>query len=69
MKKLFLALPLVLAFSALATPAHAATAYLQSCNSTSSVTGRHIFVGVYSYGGQLIEQTFTSYCPHSIEIY
>lgn len=45
-----------------------ALAYLVSCNSTTSVTGQFMYVGVYSYAGRQFTQGFRSYCPQSIEI-
>lgn len=50
--------------------AHAATAYLTGmCTPETSVTGRLIYVGTYSYGGQQIQRAFNSMCPMSIEVY
>lgn len=49
-------------------PAQAATAYLLSCNSSSSATGRLIYVGTYAYQGVTLNYAFDSYCPYSIEI-
>ena len=55
---------------ALAANASAATAFLQSCHSTSSVTGEFMFVGAYNYGGRTFQQTFpgsVGWCPQTIE--
>lgn len=50
-------------------PAHAATAYLVRCESTSSATGRLVYVGEYRYSGQTYYFTFPTYCPYSVEVY
>lgn len=65
MKKVILAVVLSIA----AGQASAATAFLQHCEGTSSVTGRFIYVGTYQYGGKYFQETFTSYCPATVEIY
>lgn len=65
-------LAVCIALGLLATPAtaHAAQAYLVSCNSTSSpVSGRLVYVGVYEYGGRRYEFVFPTYCPSTVEIY
>ena len=57
------------AFIALAgTPAQAATAYLVSCTSSSSATGKLIYVGVYNHAGATLTFTFSTYCPYSVEL-
>lgn len=43
-------------------------AYLQSCTTATSVTGRLIYVGTYSFNGQTFTQTFASWCPQSIGV-
>jgi hypothetical protein len=58
-----------IALLAASLDASAATAYLRSCDSATSVTGRFIYVGTYAYGGQTFQRTFTSYCPSSVEVY
>ncbi len=61
---------LIAVFALLAhMPAHAAIAYLVRCESTSSVTGKFIYVGTYQYSGQQFTFTFTSYCPYSVEVH
>lgn len=57
-----------LILAAYATPAQAATAYLITCNSATSATGRLIYVGTYDYAGVTLTYTFEKYCPNSIEI-
>lgn len=64
MKKLALAITLALA----AGQASAMSAFLVSCNAGTSVTGRSIWVGTYQYGGQQFQQSFTNYCPYTIEV-
>lgn len=52
-----------------ACPANAATAFLESCYPTTSVTGRLVYVGTYVYGGARVERVFPYMCPMSIEVY
>lgn len=49
--------------------ANAAIAFLQHCETGTSVTGRLIYIGTYQYAGQLFQRTFTEWCPATIEIY
>lgn len=44
-------------------------ASLVTCRSTISVTGRLVYVGVYSYAGRSFELVFTSYCPPYVAVY
>jgi hypothetical protein len=52
-----------------ASQAHAATAYLVNCNTGTSVTGHFVYIGTYQYNGQYFTQTFTSYCPSSVQVF
>lgn len=49
--------------------ASAATAFLMSCQSGSSVTGHLVWTGTYQYGGRYFERTFSGQCPYSVEVY
>jgi hypothetical protein len=60
---------LLVALLFIAADASAATAYLQSCQSGTSVTGRMIYVGTYNYGGQYFTRNFDHWCPMSVEVY
>jgi hypothetical protein len=60
---------ITLATTTFSEQAHAATAFLVSCNATTSVTGRFIYVGIYQYGGQHFQRAFSTYCPQSVEVY
>lgn len=51
-----------------AAPAFAALAYLERCDTGTSVTGRFVYIGTYNYAGHRFQQTFTSYCPQSIDV-
>lgn len=44
-------------------------AHLIRCDSTSSVTGRFVYVGEYRYLSDTYFFTFTSYCPATVELY
>lgn len=68
---LLLAIALIGACSA----ANAATAYLQSCTTGTSVTGKYVFIGTYEYMGSVFTYTFLpsqtptgTSCPNSVEI-
>lgn len=43
-------------------------AFLQSCSTATSVTGRLIYVGTYSINGQTFQQTFATWCPQSLSV-
>lgn len=43
-------------------------ATLVSCNGTSSVTGRFIYVGTYVYAGNYYKFTFANWCPQTVEL-
>lgn len=45
------------------------TAFLESCRSGTSVTGRFIYIGTYRYGNQRFGRTFESWCPSSVQVY
>lgn len=53
---------------AAAQQANAATAFLQSCQGTTSVTGHFIYLGTYNYAGQVFQMTFASWCPQSVQV-
>jgi hypothetical protein len=66
---------IALAALAACAPASAVTAYLQSCTTGSSVTGKYVFIGVYEYMGSQYTYTFLpsqtptgTYCPPSVEL-
>lgn len=63
MKKIATLLLMLLSFNAFAMQA-----FLVSCNPTTSVTGRFIYLGTYNYNGQIFQQTFTSYCPYYVDV-
>ena len=44
------------------------TAYLQSCRSGASVTGRPIYIGTYVINGNTFERAFESPCPNTIQV-
>jgi hypothetical protein len=69
MKRFSAALFALIVSFGVAAPAHAATAFLQSCEMGTSVTGRMVYVGTYSYGGQTFSRSFASYCPQTLEVY
>lgn len=48
--------------------AQTVTAYLVSCTPGTSVTGRMVWVGVYSYGTTQFERTFATMCPLSVQV-
>lgn len=64
-----LAAILVVILTSYVDDAKAATAFLVSCQTGTSVTGRFVYVGTYQYGGRYFEKAFTTYCPQSIEVY
>ena len=64
MKKIATALLMLISFNAMA-----AQAQLLSCDPSTSVTGRFIYVGTYNYNGQIFQRTFTNWCPYTIEVY
>jgi purine-nucleoside phosphorylase len=49
--------------------ANAATAFLTSCQTGTSVTGMFIYTGTYQYLGKYFTQSFSTYCPQTVEIY
>lgn len=51
-----------------AAPAFAAMAYLERCDTGTSVTGRLVYIGTYNYMGHRFQQSFTSFCPQSIDV-
>lgn len=52
-----------------APPAHASVAaFLVSCEGTTSVTGKYVYVGIYDYAGKHFKRTFATYCPSKIDI-
>lgn len=60
---------IAIALLAFAVNASAATAFLQSCHSGTSVTGHLIYLGTYVYNGQYFQRNFDSYCPFTVEVY
>ena len=44
-------------------------AYLQNCRATMSVTGQHIYTGLYKFQNQIIERSFQQWCPPNISVY
>ena len=64
MKKIATALLMLISFNAMA-----AQAYMVSCDPSTSVTGRFVYVGTYQYYGQYVQRTFPSHCPYTIEVY
>jgi hypothetical protein len=53
-------------------PAHALTAFLQSCAFGTSVSGQSVYVGIYSVNGQTFSRTFPAaagWCPQTLEVY
>lgn len=70
MRKTLATIAAALTLAVSSTPALAVTAFLVgSCQTGTSVTGRLVYTGVYSYGGQQFTRTFAQWCPMSIEIY
>jgi hypothetical protein len=62
---------IIIAAMMCATQAHAATAFLVSCNAQSTVTGSLQWVGVYEYAGQQFTLSFpmsAPSCPVSIQV-
>ena len=53
----------------ISTNVSAATAYLVNCQTGTSVTGRFIYTGTYQYAGQYFTQSFSSYCPMSVQVF
>lgn len=43
-------------------------AFLERCETGTSVTGQLIYIGTYSVGGTRFQQTFTRYCPQTLEV-
>lgn len=57
-----------IAITAAPREAHAATAFLESCNAGTSVTGAFIYIGTYNYFGKRFTMAFSEYCPATVEI-
>lgn len=60
---------LAIAVLLMASQAQAATAYLVSCNTGTSVTGRFVYIGTYEYNGQRFQRASFSWCPQSIQVF
>jgi hypothetical protein len=66
-----IALIIALATILATTHAHAATAYLVSCDIGESMAGAPIWVGTYMFNGQYFKRGFpaTQNCPAAVEVY
>lgn len=58
----------ILAAALIPTPAHAATGFLVSCTTGTSITGAFVYVGTYDYLGRRFTLTFSEYCPATVDI-
>lgn len=63
-----LGLLVLLVLTAISQQAYAATAFLVSCRTGTSVTGQFIYIGTYQYGGQYFEEYFGGWCPQSVQV-
>jgi hypothetical protein len=68
MRKSLAAFVALVALLNVTTPAFAALAYLERCDTGTSVTGRFIYIGTYNYAGHRFTATFTNYCPQTIDV-
>jgi len=62
---------IAIALALAAANAQAATAFLVSSRTGSSVTGQAVWICTYQYGGQHFERVFplSTMCPMSVEVY